>query len=679
MRKLKIVGVVLVLLSLSVPAMADGYRDYAAVKAELERWQSEHPGIVTVESIGKSGGGLEIWAARVAAPGDVEPDKRPAMFIGGNIEGTHLLSTEAALAAGEYLLANAGDEAVGKLLATRTYYIVPMMNPDVAAFALDSPLYERTTDLTAQNDDQDIEVDEDGPSDLNGDGYITQMRIKDPSGEFIADPGDPRLMRKADKIKGERGEYKLMTEGIDDDGDGEINEDPPGGVVVNRNFMHDYQHFSRGSGLYPASEAETIALLEFFINHRNIALVYTFGGQNNLLNLQRGQGAAKIGAEKVKVPEQMASFVGLDPEQEYTIKEIVEIIKGLPIARGMDITEEMVASFFGLGPTMSIHDDDYPYFEEISKRYKEMVKEKGIDDEKRKATAATGDGCLAAWAFFHYGVPAFTVDLWAVPKAKEEKKEGEEAAASGITIEKLKEMTPEEFVALGEEKIEMFLKEIEAPEQYKASMVISGVQGGMITPEKMAEMIEQMGGGAKKEGEAEESYILKWAEANVEGGGFVPWTEYDHPTLGKVEIGGMKPYLKINPPYETGKAVLEPNVEFAVKLAGDMAEIEISGVKVKALGGELFEITAYVLNKGFFPTALRQGVTSHGVAPIILRLEVDPKTILSGQRIHRINSIPGNGISNEFRWVVRGSGGTSIKLTATSVKSGSDSETIVLQ
>jgi len=681
--KVKILlGVVCFLALLQTQVFADGYRNPEAVKAALERWQGEHPELVKVMSIGKSGGGIELLVARVAAKGPVEPDKRPAVFIGGNIEGTRLLATEAALAAVEYLIGNAGDEGIAKLLSTRTFYVAPLLNPDVATMTFSEPKWERETDLSPFNDDRDLETDEDGPADINADGFIIQMRIKSPDGEYIADPDDPRLMRKADKMKGERGEYKLMTEGVDNDGDGDINEDPPGGVVINRNFTHDYQYFSPGAGLYPVSEVETIAIMEFFINHRNIALVFSFGGQNNLLNLQRGRGPATIGAEKVKIPKDIAEMFGADPEQEFTIKEIVDLVKDMPFARGMDITEEMVAAFFGLGPVMSITDDDYPYFEEISKRYKEMIKEKEIDDESRQAKDAVGDGCFPAWGYFHYGVPTFTVDLWAVPKPKAEKKEGEEESGSGITVEKLKGMSSEEFLALGEEKIALFLKEIKAPAQYNAQMVIGGVKGGMITPKRMAEMIEQMGGGKqaeKKEGEAEETYILKWAEENVEGGGFVPWTEFDHPTLGKVEIGGMQPFLKILPPYEVGQKVLEPNVEFAVRLAGELAQIEVTDVSVKALDSEVFEITAFVRNNGFFPTALRHGTTTRSVPPIILKLGIDQDKIIGGQKIHRINSIPGHGISNEFRWIVKAARGSKVELTAHSIKCGSDSETIVLQ
>ena len=55
------------------------------------------------------------------------------------------------------------------------------------------------------------------------------MRVKAAGGEYMVDPDEPRLMKRADPKKGETGVYKLFTEGTDNDGDGFINEDPPGG------------------------------------------------------------------------------------------------------------------------------------------------------------------------------------------------------------------------------------------------------------------------------------------------------------------------------------------------------------------------------------------------------------------------------------------------------------------
>jgi hypothetical protein len=113
------------------------------------------------------------------------------------------------------------------------------------------------------------------------------MRVKDPAGNWIPDPAEPRLMRRADPNKGEKGIYKIYTEGLDNDGDGEYNEDPPGGVELNRNFPHDFEYFIKATGRWPVSEQESKALVKFLVSKPNIAMVLNFSSENTFLNLQQ--------------------------------------------------------------------------------------------------------------------------------------------------------------------------------------------------------------------------------------------------------------------------------------------------------------------------------------------------------------------------------------------------------
>ena len=90
-------------------------------------------------------------------------------------------------------------------------------------------------------------------------------------------------MKRADPAKGESGGWALYIEGVDNDGDGFYNEDGPGGVDINRNFMHQYPYFAADAGRYMASEAETRALLDYVLQHRNIAAILAFGESDNLI------------------------------------------------------------------------------------------------------------------------------------------------------------------------------------------------------------------------------------------------------------------------------------------------------------------------------------------------------------------------------------------------------------
>ncbi|MFM7133860.1 MAG: M14 family zinc carboxypeptidase, partial [Planctomycetota bacterium] len=62
-------------------------------------------------------------------------------------------------------------------------------------------------------------------------------------------------------------------EGIDNDGDGSVNEDGPGGYDMNRNFPADWQpeHVQGGAGDWPLSYPETEAVARFILSRPNIA------------------------------------------------------------------------------------------------------------------------------------------------------------------------------------------------------------------------------------------------------------------------------------------------------------------------------------------------------------------------------------------------------------------------
>ena len=152
----------------------------------------------------------------------------------------------------------------------------------------------------------DDQTDEDGPDDLDGDGIITQMRVKDPAGEWIPVEADPRLMRKADPAKGEKGIYKLYTEGIDNDGDGEYNEDGRAESNIGMTFPHLFKPFTATGGRWPGSEPETFGIMKFAFDHPEIAMTFAFGATNMCLQPRPGAARARFDATAIKIPERMA-------------------------------------------------------------------------------------------------------------------------------------------------------------------------------------------------------------------------------------------------------------------------------------------------------------------------------------------------------------------------------------
>jgi hypothetical protein len=661
----------------------DKYHTPDEVASVLKSWSSAYPQLTKLITAGKSSGNSDIFVLRIAAQGRSipDPDKRPAVFISANIEGAHLVGTEAALMLIEKLLTKYGtDKMVTSLLEKRTVYVAPLLNPDVAQNFFAQTRYERLTNNARMDDDLDDLLDEDGPEDLNKDGFITLMRVKDPEGKWISDPTEPRLMRAADAKKGEKGIYEIYSEGLDNDGDGKYNEDPPGGVELNRNFPHDFEFYVNAAGRWPISQKETIALIEFLVSHPNIAMVLNFSTENTFLNLQQTGRAAAAGA-RVRVPRNFASFLGLDPEKEYDIQELVALLKGMNIFGGREIDESMVAMMLGLGPAMTIDRQDQPYMEAVQKDYKDGLKKAKIDYPEKRAKGV-GKGSFVAYCYYQYGVQVFSSDLWTIPEPQKAP-----PAKDALTVDKLKTMTSEEFLALGEEKIDAFLKEQGAPPNFKASMLMEMVKSGRVTPERMVEMMQRMprgqagqAAGSAAEGEHPDAYIVKWSDTALNGKGFVDWKPFKHPTLGDVEIGGFVPYLKLTPPPSEIEKTIAFYSDFYIDLMNRLPQLEIKETKVKALENGLYQVTVYFTNTGWFPTSTAQGRRAGTSWPIRVRVQTTKdQTIFSGRVTETIPFIDGSGDTKKLEWTVKGKKGSKVTITASSPKLDSVTRAIVLE
>lgn len=647
------------------------YHKPAEVAARLKGWAAEYPSLARLDTIGKSAGGRDIPVLRLAGPGD-PAESRPAVLVSANLEGGRIIGTEAALRLAERLLSGAKDGDTAALLKIRTFYIAPLLNPDGAEAYFSAPRAGRFGNARPVDEDADGAVDEDGFEDLDKDGAITWMRVKDPEGGYLPDPKEPRLLRTADPNKGEKGIYKIYTEGLDNDGDGEFNEDPAGGIEVHRNFPHDFEYFVKTAGLHPVSENETSALLKFMNAHPQISLVLHFSAENTILN-QRQTGQAKAGSDKVKVPKDLAGYIGLEADQEYSLKEIAAAATASGLGGGTEITEDMIAGFLGQGAAMEIDKVDQPLFEAVQKEYKDVLKAVRMDGLEKHARSV-GKGSFAAYVYFQYGAPVFAVDLWQVLEPKKEE------PADKITVGKLKEMTPDGFLALGEERIGAFLKEAGDPPDFAAKQVMEAVKSGKLTPARMAEMVAQMPKKPGTEGEDHpDAYKLKWAETALSGAGFTAWAPYKHPQLGDVEIGGFCPHFGLNPPTAEMNGAIDVHVDFFLKLAGRLPVLEISGLKVEELGSGTYTLSAFLSNTGAWPTSTAQGRRARTAWPIRVSLGLDKEqTLFSGRPAEEIPVLNG-GETKKLEWTIRAKKGSKITVKAWAPKLGTVEKTAVLE
>jgi hypothetical protein len=260
------------------------YYTYDGITDLCKKLAKEHPGLVTMESIGKSYQGREIYVLTITDKKVNEPDFKPGFWIDGNIHSQEIQGTEMALYTAWYLCEMYDENAfIKKLLEDKTFYIAPTINPDGREFFISGGGYPRSG-LVPRDNDRDGLSDEDGNEDMNGDGNISQIRRKNTYGQYITDPKDPRRMIRVEP--GEKGEYEMLgMEGIDNDGDGLVNEDGPGGYDGNRDWGFNWEpnYVQNGADKYPFTMPENQAVLGFILKHRNITGSQSFHNSGGLI------------------------------------------------------------------------------------------------------------------------------------------------------------------------------------------------------------------------------------------------------------------------------------------------------------------------------------------------------------------------------------------------------------
>jgi hypothetical protein len=643
----------------------DRYHTPQELNAAVSAINQANPALTAVHRIGQSPAGRDLIVLEAGPEIGSKVRRAPAVFIVANLEGTIPIASEAAVFLAQQVIGNAETRK------DLTWYILASGNPDGAARFFAKPLFASGRNDSAHNDDMDDAADEDGPEDLDGNGIITEMRVKDPAGEWIPDGSDARLMRRADPLKGEKGLYKLYTEGIDNDGDGEYNEDDPGGTDISATFPHLFKHFTATGGDWSGSEPETFAVMRFVMDHPEIAMTFTLGATNMCLQPPAGGRQGSVDLTKIKIPERYVKMFGLDPGATYTMQEIMEFVR--PMAPpGMEITEAMVASILELGAVVNPLEDDLKYYKELSERYKEFLRQNKLDG-KRLAPIQPRDASFELWSYYHLGVPTFSMDFWTLPDVAEKK-----AGTSGITADTLEDMPAEQFLALGEEKLAAFLKEAGAPDTIKPAAVFEGVKSGKLTPKQISGMLKQM---PKPEEASAVDPKLKalaaFSDKSLNGKGLVAWAPFKHPVLGDVEIGGAVPYVDNTPPPGMIRELVEGQAPWIFRLASKLPRVKILKTEVAVKDAGVYELTAWIQNTGELPLPTAMGKRNRRVGPVVLTIGGSSLVFLSGRERMTINDIDAMK-SLKLKYLIQSEKPQALQLKLESANAGGDSAEVRL-
>lgn len=357
---LKIISLILIIHVLHYDRVyaQDDYRNYESMTEHLQQLAEKHSDRAQLESIATSPGGYDIWKLTI---GTSDIENKPALAIVGGVDGSHILGIELSVKTADALL---NEDSYTELIQDQVFHIFPNLNPDASEQYFSSLVYKRSVNSRETDLDRDGETSEDGFDDLNGDGIITMMRVADNTGEWMPHPDNSRVMLKADPLKGEKGMYRLYSEGIDNDKDGHYNEDPAGGVNLNMNFTYQHPSFQYGAGEFPVSEAENRALADLLFDSFHVYAVFTFSPGNNLT----------------------------DPWTYNRADAAKRVITG-------------------------ILEDDADVFRSVSDLYKKTIKQENYPDYELQK------GGFLEWGYYHYARYSFGTSGWWIPKVSDSKHE----------------------------------------------------------------------------------------------------------------------------------------------------------------------------------------------------------------------------------------------------------------
>jgi Zinc carboxypeptidase len=554
----------------------DHFYGYDELSETLRGWAQEAPQLCELESIGKSYEGRDIWLVTLTNTETGAHADKPGFIIEANIHSMEWTGCTAALHLIHRLLTAYGqDEHVTRVLDTRTFYIVPRLNPDGAERGLAERRFIRSSVRPYPRDEP-----EDGlqVEDLDGDGRVLDMRIEDPIGAWREHPEEKGLLVRRDPVDGSDDGpfYRLLTEGrlLNYDGVQIKVPWPLEGLDLNRNFPAEWapEHEQRGAGPYPTSEPEVRAIVQAITERPNITgfiAYHTFSG----VHLRPYSGR---------------------PDDDFPTNDLrVYQVIG---ARATELTGYPAVSIF--------HDFKY--------HPKEAIKG-GADD----------------WIYDHLGLFAWTTEFW----------------------------SPQRQAGLSDYHLTDWIREHPTEDDVK---------------------------------------LIRWAREHYPDA-HVEWYEFDHPELGKVELGGWDLInYWFNVPFDRLEQEVAPHSDWAIWHALISPLLEVRSLDVEQLGEGSFLVRLVLQNSGWLPTNVTEKALERKVVrPLEVELELPEGARLVGGEVKtEVGQLKGRAEKRsttwwandestadlaKLEWVVEAPAGTEIGLEARHQRAGTIRQRVALK
>ena len=554
----------------------DHFYAYDELTETLRAWAQEAPVLCTVESIGISYEGRDIWLVTITNSETGPALDKPGLLIEANIHSMEWTGSTAALHLIHKLLSEYGnDERVTRALDTRVFYVIPRLNPDGAERGLQERRFIRSSVRPYPREEQDDGLH---VQDVDGDGRVLDMRIEDPNGPWKPHPDAPSLLIRRDPVDGpdDGPFYRLVPEGRIENYDGVTIKVPPPleGLDLNRNFPAEWapEHEQRGAGPYPTSEPEVRAMVQAVTERPNITghiAYHTFSGVH------------------------LRPYAGR-PDEEFPTPDL----------RAYKLIGEEGTSRTGYPAVSVFHDFKY--------------------DPKQTLKGGAHD-----WLYDHLGVFSWTTEFW----------------------------SPQRQAGLADYHLTDWIREHPVEDDLA---------------------------------------IYRWAQETFPDA-YVEWYPFDHPELGKVELGGWDiVHYWFNVPFSRLEGEIEPHSDWALFHLLISPLVEIRSLEVERLGDTAFLVRLVLQNSGWLPTNVSAKALERAVVRgIEVELDVpegarvvagDVKTDagqLEGRIDKRSTTWWGNDESTSDRtkleWVIEAPAGTELGIEASHSRAGTKRRRVTLQ
>ncbi len=183
--------------------------------------------------------------------------------------------------------------------------------------------------------------------------------------------------------------------------------------------------------------------------------------------------------------------------------------------------------------------------------------------------------------------------------------------------------------------------------------------------------------------------MLKWSDEKLGGKGYIDWYAYEHPQLGKVELGGWNQlYAFRNPPVEFLEKEIAPFSDWAIWHLLISPKLELLEASATPLGKGAYRVELVVNNTGWLPTNVTKlAVKNKVVRGVVCEIEL-PRgaTLETGKPREELGQLEGRAYKPaapvgwsfndqtddrlKVEWVVRAPKGGIVKLIARHERAG---------